>query len=178
MTIREEPAAKLQVSRTVRAPLARVFTAWIEPALLQQWWGPDDVTTHELTLDPNVGGQLLWTLGDTDGSRVTVRGEVFDVVRNERISFTWMPEGRDWPHESRVYVDLREHRGVEIRITHDGLPDKRAYLRHQEGWTAALGKLERVLVGPPQVATTPKPMQMFTLQQKRAPLRMREGGQR
>jgi len=147
MRTTDQPAAKVQISRTLRAPLQRVFAAWTEPAVLQTWWGPDDVTTHELILDPRVGGRLLWSLSDSDGTRVAVRGEVFDLVTRERLGFTWMPEGRDWPRPSRVIVDFREGRGVEVRITHDGLPDKRAHQRHTEGWTSALDKLERLLSG-------------------------------
>lgn len=147
MTTTDQSAAKVQISRTFRAPLRRVFEMWTDPAALQRWWGPDDVTTHELLLDARVGGRLLWSLSDSDGARVAVRGEVFDLVRNERLGFTWMPDGRDWPRESRVTVDLREGRGVEVRIIHDHLPDRRAHQRHEEGWTCALEKLERHLSG-------------------------------
>jgi uncharacterized protein YndB with AHSA1/START domain len=176
MRTKDQPAARLQITRILRAPLQRIYAAWTDPALLRQWWGPDDVTTHELIFDPKVGGQFFWSLSDSDGTPVVVRGEIFDLVLRERIGFTWLPEGRDWPHPSRVTVDLRELRGVEVRITHSGLPDTRAIHRHKEGWTAALANLERVIVGSSsQIATTPKPRQTYTLKQRPSPISTRNG---
>jgi uncharacterized protein YndB with AHSA1/START domain len=31
---------ELSISRVIDAPRSRVFRAWTEPALLQQWWAP------------------------------------------------------------------------------------------------------------------------------------------
>jgi uncharacterized protein YndB with AHSA1/START domain len=165
---------KLVVTRTLRAPVRRIFSAWTDPDTLHQWWGPDDVTTHELIIEPRVGGQLLWTLSDSDGDRVTVSGEVFNLVPREQLGFTWTPEGRDWPHASRVNMDLREGRGVEIRIIHEGLPDKRAIVRHQKGWEAALARLDQ-LVSTPESDDAPKVLETYTLKVRQSPISTRNG---
>ena len=47
---------ELSISRVIDAPRSRVFRAWTEPALLQQWWGPHGMTTPECEMNLWVGG--------------------------------------------------------------------------------------------------------------------------
>ena len=49
--------------------------AWIDPAQLKQWFGPEDVETHELVADVRVGGKYYWNITSSGGEKMTARGE-------------------------------------------------------------------------------------------------------
>ena len=40
------------------APIDQVWQAWTDPALLKDWWGPDNVTIPECEVDLKVGGKF------------------------------------------------------------------------------------------------------------------------
>jgi uncharacterized protein YndB with AHSA1/START domain len=46
----------LTVVRTIRAPLADVFDAWVNPRRLRNWWGPPGVTVLQVEGELRVGG--------------------------------------------------------------------------------------------------------------------------
>lgn len=77
-------------------PVARetVWRAWIEPAMLARWWGPNGVTIPEAALDPRVGGRMRIVmlagpeLGPLAGQRWPMEGEIQEFVEPEKLVFT------------------------------------------------------------------------------------------
>jgi uncharacterized protein YndB with AHSA1/START domain len=61
-------ALPFQVERTLRAPLARVWAAWTEPALFAQWWGPRGVPLGVVDFDMRAGGRVLYTMTHANGA--------------------------------------------------------------------------------------------------------------
>src|SRR5205823_7802389 len=64
---RKKPMAQaeklsLEIKRLIKAPRDRVYAAWTDPAQLKQWFGPDNVQTHDLVADVRVGGTFRWDL--------------------------------------------------------------------------------------------------------------------
>ena len=49
-------AEPLVVRRVLRVPRARVFAAWLDPALMTRWMCPGDTSHATVELDPRVGG--------------------------------------------------------------------------------------------------------------------------
>lgn len=47
------------VTRTLRAPIERVWSAWVEPDLVMQWWGPEGFTCPLAKMDFREGGTSL-----------------------------------------------------------------------------------------------------------------------
>lgn len=58
---------EINVIRTIRAPVARVFRAFSEPAGLARWWGPNGFTTTTHHMDFRVGGHWHYTMHGPDG---------------------------------------------------------------------------------------------------------------
>jgi uncharacterized protein YndB with AHSA1/START domain len=133
----------LRVERTYDARAEEVFDAWTNPEVLRRWWAVDDAgTTPVADVDLRVGGSYRLAMENpgTD-SRHTVRGTYREVVRPERLVYTWAWEEDDGStgHESTVTVSFaQEGERTTVVLEHAGLPDEASRDRHREGWQACL----------------------------------------
>lgn len=51
-------AKEVTFERTYDAPVEAVWQAWTDPEKLKQWWGPNDVSIPECTVDLRVDGEF------------------------------------------------------------------------------------------------------------------------
>ena len=88
---------ELSISRVIDAPRSRVFRAWTEPSLLQQWWGPHGMTTPECEMNLWVGGLFRTLMRAPDGAEYPTQGVFLEIVAPRRLVFTdafapgWIP---------------------------------------------------------------------------------------
>ena len=69
------------VTMTFNAPRELVFKAYIDPALIPQWWGPRYLTTEFDRLDARTGGEWRFVQRDPDDNVYAFRG-VFHIGPN------------------------------------------------------------------------------------------------
>lgn len=147
MTTNGSEKLSLEIKRLIKAPRDRVYAAWTDPAQLKQWFGPEDVQTNDLVADVRVGGKFRWDLTNSDGEKITCRGEFRELQPNRKIVFTWKwDDDEDWEnHLSIVTVELSDRDdGTELRLTHERLPNEASRDGHNRGWNSALDKLEKL----------------------------------
>jgi uncharacterized protein YndB with AHSA1/START domain len=72
----------IDVTRTLTETPDRVFDAWINPALLQQWLAP------KAEVDAREGGYFRLEVAKPEGVHV-VTGKYQEFKRNERLVMTW-----------------------------------------------------------------------------------------
>lgn len=145
MTTKEK--TRLEISRVIEAPRDQVYAAWTDPEQLKQWFGPENVQTRELVADARVGGKFRWDLINSEGEKMTCRGEFRELQPDKKIVFTWQWEDdEDWEnHISIITVELYDRDGgTELRLTHEQLPNEESRDGHTRGWESALDKLERL----------------------------------
>ena len=136
----------LEIKRLIKAPRDRVYAAWTNPAQLKQWFGPENVQTRELVADARVGGKFRWDLTNSEGEKMTCRGEYRELQPGKKIVFTWQWEDDEtWEnHTSIVTVELYDRDGdTELRLIHEQLPNEESRDGHTRGWNSALDKLEK-----------------------------------
>ena len=146
MTTKGTEKLSLEIKRLIQAPRDRVYAAWTDPAQLKQWFGPEKVETRELIADARVGGKFRWDLTNSEGERMTCRGEYRELQPDKKIVFTWQwDDDEDWEnHISVVTVELEDAGdGTELRLTHEQLPKEESRDGHTRGWNSALDKLEK-----------------------------------
>jgi glutathione S-transferase len=138
----------LSLSRTIRAPRAKVFDALVKPELLRKWFGPRGHTITEAMVDARVGGHYRISMQPRTGETYTVGGVYREVAAPSRLVFTWKWEGEDMGAmgETLVTVSLDERRGehgieTELRLLHSGFPAPDAKVAHDDGWSSALNCL-------------------------------------
>jgi uncharacterized protein YndB with AHSA1/START domain len=148
MTTKASEKLSLEIKRFINAPRDRVYAAWTDPAQLRQWFGPEKVQTRNLIADARVGGKFRWDLTNSEGEKMTCRGEYRELQPGKKIVFTWQWEDdEDWEnHTSVVTVELSDRDGgTELRLTHEQLPNEASRDGHTGGWNSALDKLEKFL---------------------------------
>lgn len=125
----------LIVRRSIRASAERVFNAWTDPVQVAQWWGPEHVQGHSVTVDLVVGG--AYRIGNRlpDGSDVWIHG-VFEVVeRPTRLVYTWNV-GESSNERVSVRFEERSTSPVttEVIVVHERIVSAEAKESHEAGW--------------------------------------------
>jgi uncharacterized protein YndB with AHSA1/START domain len=136
----------LEIKRLIKAPRDRVYAAWTDPAQLKQWFGPENVQTRELIAEARAGGKFRWDLTNSEGEKMTCRGEYRELQPGKKIVFTWQwDDDETWEnHTSIVTVELDDVAGgTELRLTHEQLPNEDSRDGHTRGWNSAVDKLAK-----------------------------------
>jgi uncharacterized protein YndB with AHSA1/START domain len=134
----------LTLVRRIKARPSIVFDALTTPEGIASWWGPDEGPVLVAETDPRVGGHFRVRFRMVDGSEHESTGEYLEVVKPERLSMSWRwTGGAEDPGESLVEIRLRAVSETELTLTHSRLRDEETCRSHKDGWTGALGKLER-----------------------------------
>jgi uncharacterized protein YndB with AHSA1/START domain len=113
-------ARQIVVSRTVAAPAASVFRAFVEPEHVVHWWGPFGFrnTSHAMEVKP--GGLWRLTMHGPDGTDYPNLSRFVDVVPGKRLAFSH-GSGRAGEPEFHVDISFVEANGrtlVTLSQTH------------------------------------------------------------
>jgi uncharacterized protein YndB with AHSA1/START domain len=136
----------LEIKRLIKAPRDRVYAAWTDPAQLKQWFGPEDVQTHDFIAEVRVGGKYRWDLTNQEGEEMSIFGEYRELVLGKKIVFTWKWDDDDvWQNcNSIVTVELSDREGgTEVLLKHEQLPNEQSRDRHSDGWNSVLDRLDK-----------------------------------
>jgi uncharacterized protein YndB with AHSA1/START domain len=130
----------LQLHHTYPVKRERVFSAWVNPEELKNWWGPEGFTTtiHEMNVDVN--GNYKFNMHAPNGETYVLAGQYLEIVQNEKLVFTWKWENghNDFPI-TKVTVDFVEKdHSTEVNVTHTNLPSEEEAKNHNNGWTSSL----------------------------------------
>jgi uncharacterized glyoxalase superfamily protein PhnB/uncharacterized protein YndB with AHSA1/START domain len=74
-------------SRVIQAPRELVFSAFTDPAVLAQWWGPKGFTNTFETFDLRPGGQWKFIMHGPNGKEYPNLSEFVEIMEPERIVF-------------------------------------------------------------------------------------------
>ena len=132
--------AAIVVRRTIAAPAAELFDAWLDPEAMAIWMRPGSIQTTKATVDPKVGGR--YDIVMQSATETYPHTGVYRVIdRPRRLVFTWISRGTE-QRESVVTVDfIARGSATEVVVTHELLSES-AQPSHVNGWTSALERLE------------------------------------
>ena len=146
--------------RTYAAPIEAVWKAWTEPALLKQWWGPDNVSIPECEVDLRVGGRVYIVMeageamGPYKGTQWPMFAQFTVVEPNAKLAYeaTAWTEGHkeEMTIEQTTEVTFAEDDGatkvtVHAVIRKAGPGAQMAVEGMHAGFTQQLAKFERFL---------------------------------
>lgn len=137
-----EPA--LTITRIFDAPRGLVFKAWTEREHLMRWWGPRGFTVTFCEMDLRPGGPWRISMRSPEGREDRQRGIFREIVRPERLVFTYAFEdgAGNVGHETLVTVTFAEHEG-KTKLTVNQAVFETVVVRddHVRGWGEALDRL-------------------------------------
>ena len=142
----------LNMTKTINAPVERVFAAWTEPELLHKWWGAHESFSAPVAeVDLRVGGKYrLGMLEPGKDAPYVCHGVYQEIDPPNKLVFTWawenMPDQLDFaPAETLVTVEFIDKNGAtEVILTHERFPDVHMRDEHEGGWVGCLESLDRL----------------------------------
>jgi uncharacterized protein YndB with AHSA1/START domain len=133
------------LERVIAAPRSKLYRAWLDPAMLARWFGPDDFTVVLATVDERVGGEHHVEMLGPDGVHVHFVSVIEELVVDERIVFTFRfdPDAE----ESTLTLEFSdaEDGGTLVRLDHQRITVEGGANPQSVdiGWSRVLAKLQR-----------------------------------
>ena len=103
---------EIVLSRVINAPRELVFSAWVDPPHLPQWFGPAGFRVETKSMDIRVNGEWRFDMVAPDGKRYTNRMQFRCIERPHLIEFDHDPRQRI----QHIFVESR--RSKEGRQQH------------------------------------------------------------
>lgn len=134
----------LTVERTINAPQADVFQAWLNPEMLKKFMMPGEgMSVPKASNDPKEGGRfdIVMQAGENE---IPHGGTYNEISPHERIVFTW--ESPFSVDDSTVTLNFKSvDKGTLVTLTHIRFADEEARDNHKGGWTGILAALDATL---------------------------------
>lgn len=146
---------KIRVEREFAAPLAKVWAAWTDDKILDQWWAPKPWRTETKSMNFTVGGYWLYAMVGPDGTRhwARVDYQAIDPMKYYTAQDAFCDETGEvntsfpinvWRNE---FITSGESTLVHVTLSFDELSDleKIIEMGFKEGFTMAMGNLDELL---------------------------------
>lgn len=146
---------KIRVERDFDAPLDKVWPAWTESRLLDQWWAPKPWQAKTKKMDFSEGGYWLYAMIGPDGTTMWSRADYKSIIPLRTFS------GRDafCDEEGNIdekfptsfwtvdFIEKETYTRVYIEINFNEFADLEKYLEmgFKEGFTAGMENLDNLL---------------------------------
>lgn len=145
MTKTQTTEAKIELERTIKAPIDKVWAAWTQADMLGKWFAPGDMGVEVHSCEVKIGGQYEITMVGDDG-RHTATGTYTAIDEPKRLAMTWNWTGEGaMPNDTDLEITLEPvDGGTRLVLLHTRLPNQDAADHHTEGWVGCLANLEKL----------------------------------
>lgn len=135
----------VNISKTINAPIERVFEAWLDPAMLTRFILPDpSMPPPEVENDARVGGrfEIVMHVGE---DRLPHTGTYLAIEPPRRLEFSW--ESAYSTDDSTVTLEFTaiDDDTTRVELTHVRFLHEEARSDHEGGWGNILDKLAEVV---------------------------------
>jgi len=146
---------QLRVTREFAAPLSKVWAAYTQSELLDQWWAPKPWKANTKEMEFKDGGHWLYVMAGPEGEKHWCR-EDFQLIKPMK-SFKAVDAFCDssgkvndeFPKSTWVieFSEANDKTTVKIEMQCETVTDLEKYIEmgFREGFTAALGNLDELL---------------------------------
>ena len=131
----------IHLHRILKAPVERVYRAFLEPNALERWMPPYGFTAKVHELNACVGGSYKMSFTNFGtGKSHSFGGTYLELIPNEYIKNTDQFDDPNLPGEMQVSITFRKVLcGTELTIVQEGIPEiipvEMCYLGWQESLT-------------------------------------------
>lgn len=134
----------LKLSKTINAPVEKVFDAWLDPAMLTRFILPQPgMPQPEVENDPREGGHFTIVMIHGD-ERLPHTGSYQVIDRPRQLKFSW--ESHYSPDDSTVTLDFTalDANTTSVTLTQVKFLHEEACYAHRGGWSNILDALHEV----------------------------------
>ena len=135
----------VHVTKTIHAPIERVFDAWLNPETLSQFMLPmPGMPQPQTEIDAREGGNftIIMQVGD---NKIPHTGKYLEISRPDKLVFTWeSPFSTDGSIVTLKFSDLGGNKTC-VELTHLKFIDEESRGNHEGGWGNILESLNKIL---------------------------------
>lgn len=132
----------ITVSKTIQAPIEKVFDAWLNPKTLSKFILPAP-DMPEVETDAKEGGHftIIMQVGD---QKLPHTGEYLEVTRPSKLVFSWnSPFSVDGSTVTLNFTAIDEETTL-VELHHRKFLDEQARDNHEGGWSNIMSKLDDI----------------------------------
>lgn len=151
----DKSARKIKVKREFAAARDRVWSAWTDASLLDQWWAPKPWKAVTKVMDFREGGYWLYAMTGPDGEKHWARADFLSIRPQESFSYKdafcdengtinqSLPQA-EWMNR---FSENGNSTVVEIEISYENLSDLESIIEmgFKEGFSSGLENLDELL---------------------------------
>lgn len=139
--------SQITLTRNIGANISDVFSAWTDPALIEQW------QVDEAEFDAFEGGQYRFvTFGEEDDEADhEVTGEILQFAEDEKLVLSWVHRDPEDESELLFVIEVTfkaiDEDNTSVTLVERGLAHADAQTRifSMEAWSAALEQLAELM---------------------------------
>jgi len=104
-------ARTMVLERVIRAPRRVVWSAWMNPETLPQWWGPEGFSCRTTRIDLRTGGEWVFDMIAPDGTVFPNHHQYGEVRTEDRLSYA-LHWGESGPKHADAWAMFEEEEGA------------------------------------------------------------------
>lgn len=144
---------ELVLCRILNAPVANVYRAWTDPAIIPKWFAPKPWSTARAEVDVRAGGASLIVMKSPEGQEMPCPGIYLEVIPNKKIVSTdayvraWEPSGKPFMTLTLTFEDAGGGKTkYTARVQHWSVEDREAHekMGFHQGWGICTDQLEEI----------------------------------
>ncbi|MBC7996460.1 MAG: SRPBCC domain-containing protein [Leptolyngbya sp.] len=137
----------VEIARTLKAPVDKVYKAWTESEQMTRWLGCVETGTVKVTQNLHVGGEYRFEITLQDGKEVLMYGIYKEVETNRKLVYTWTNNSEQYPAKDTIVTVEFIAKGdlTELVLKHANLTEIAAQ-GHTFGWSASFDKFEKLFI--------------------------------
>jgi len=136
----------VNINKTIKAPIEKVFDAWLNPETLAKFILPmPGMPEPEVQNSPEPGGKftIVMAVGD---EKIPHTGEYIEINRPVKLVFSWQsPCSMDDSRVTLVFKSVDESNTL-IELTHLKFIDEATRQDHEGGWGNILEALNAIMI--------------------------------
>ncbi|NOX43686.1 MAG: SRPBCC domain-containing protein [Gammaproteobacteria bacterium] len=136
---------KVNVSRTINAPIEKVFDAWLNAETLSQFMTPMlGMPNPKTENDPREGGSFVikMRVGEDE---IPHTGEYLEINRPSKLVFTWISPFSTVGSTVTINFKSIDDSTTDVELIHVKFADEESRSNHEGGWGSILDKLNETL---------------------------------
>lgn len=135
----------VKLTKTIHAPIEKVFDAWLDPATLTRFILPmPDMPQPEVENDAREGGNfsIIMQVGE---NRIPHTGSYLTINRPEKLVFSWQsPFSVDGSQVALLFKSIDDNK-TQVELEHTKFADEGARSDHEGGWSNILDMLDEIV---------------------------------
>ena len=138
----------LVITRVIRAPVERVYKAFLNPDAMCKWLPPHGFTGKVTESDVREGGHYKMTFTNfSTGNSHSFGGKYVELSPNKKIRYTDAFDDPNLPGTMETTIEFETFSaGTKVRITQKNIPSQIPVEFATMGWQESLELLEQLVV--------------------------------